>query len=167
MATAEPAVVTVEIADHPQVRALFHGVADALDLFARLSDAERDALPQDARAAIKALTGTCEAVGGRTVSDLTPYGSVIIEWAPPRGEKRPMVGWDTAVYDAATGEMLPGVMHMRLIDVDPSRQLTADLIALADEAGNMAAEPHLRNGDVITGVFRVDISEMRIRQQKP
>ena len=104
---------------------------------------------------------------GSAVTDLTPRGSIIIEWAPPRTGGRPMPGWDTKVYDTATGDEIgSSVLRIRLIDVDASKVLTADLTMLADADGNPAAKPHVRGGDVITGVFRFNVSEMRVAQPK-
>lgn len=95
--------------------------------------------------------------------DLTAHGSVIIEWPAPRGEGRPMPGWDVAVYDAASGRQMLNVMRATLVSAEPENLVTADLTMLADEDGNPAAEPHLRDGHVITGVFRFLIAEMRVR----
>jgi hypothetical protein len=162
------AVVEVRIADHGKVRALCDGAAVALGRFADLSDEERAALPLPACDGIEALAAACAAALGEDapppLRDLRPYGSIIIEWAPPRGAGRPMPGWDTKVYDTATGDEIgSSVLRIRLIDVDASKALTADLTMFADEDGRLATEPHVRDGDVITGVFRFNVSEMRVR----
>lgn len=99
------------------------------------------------------------------LTDLTPRGSIIIEWAPPRANGGPMPGWDTKVYDAATGDEIgSSVMRIRMVDVDASKVLTADLTMLADEDGNPAAKPHVRDGEVITGLFRFGVAGMRVRE---
>jgi hypothetical protein len=162
------AVVEVRIADHEKVQALFDGAAAALSRFADLGDEDKATLPQPAVEGIEALAAACAAVLGEDapppLRDLTPCGSVIIEWAPPRGAGRLMPGWDTKVYDTVSGDEIgSSVLRIRLIDVDASRVLTADLTMLADEDGNRAAGPHVRDGDVITDVFRFFVSEMRVR----
>lgn len=55
-------VITVDVGP---VRSLYAGVADALDLFGKLSEAERAALPQAAQDGIEALRHACEAGLGK------------------------------------------------------------------------------------------------------
>jgi hypothetical protein len=98
------------------------------------------------------------------VSDLAPYMSVIIEWPPPLGQMRPMPAWGIRIFDTVTGEPLEMVQRMQLLTADAEKPVTADLVALVDGDGNLSARPCLRDGEVLTGVFRVDVSEMRVRQ---
>jgi hypothetical protein len=102
-------------------------------------------------------------VRDRETADLTPRAPVIIEWPAPRGDGGPMPGWDVAIYDAATGAQMLNVMRAVLVSAEPSDVVTADLTMLADRDGNPSAEPRLRYGKVITGVFRHYVAEMRVR----
>lgn len=162
MATT-PDVIEVAMADFEEVRALFDGTADALKRFAALTEDEKAALPAAAQAGIDSLGAACQGILAKP-RDLTPYGSVIIEWGPPRGEKRPMQGCMTSIYDTATGDPILTVSHIRIVEADANQFITADLTMFADEDGNISAEPHVRDGEIITGVFRFDVSEMRVRQ---
>lgn len=158
----EAAAVTLKIADEPQVRAILDGAAVALRHFGYLSAGEREALPEAARAGITALRDACAAGNAAPPRDLTPYSSIIIEWTAPHDDGRPMRGCLTCVYDAATGEQMLNVSRIRMIDVDTSSFITADLTMFAGEDGSPAAVPHVRDGEIITGTFRFGVSGMRV-----
>lgn len=156
--------IEVTMADFKEVRALFDGTADALKQFAALTEDEKAALPAAAQAGIDSLAAACQGILAQP-RDLTPYGSVIIEWGPPRGEGRAMPGWDTSIYDTATGDQILTVSHIRIVEADANRFITADLTMFADESGNPSATPHQRDGETIAGVFRFNVSEMRVRPE--
>lgn len=159
-------VITVSVTDHEKVRSLFSGTARALEEFAALSETEKAALPAAARAGIDALADACRDIV-QPVRDLAPYGSVILEWAPPRTGGRPMPGCLTSVYDTATGEQIFTVTRIRLIDVDANDLITADLTMYADEEGNPVAKPAWREDGPIMATFRFNVSEMRVREPLP
>jgi hypothetical protein len=114
------------------------------------------------------------------------YGRVIIEW-PARRECDPhsLRGWGCAIYDAATGKMIPTVMNLKVpgavVLADAQHVITADLTLLADPDGNPLLElerhpdPQGRpghigseviyagdDGEVLTGTFSFEVAEMRI-----
>lgn len=154
-------VIEVKVADGE----FLEGVASALEQFGKLAEDDLAAMPQAARDGIETLANAARTMNLRKPRNLAPHGSVIIEWAPPRGEGRPMPGWDTAIYDTATGELLPMVTGARIVHVDPQRPVTVDLTMLADEDGNPSARPHLKDGEIIHATFRFNVSEMRVRQE--
>jgi len=87
-------------------------------------------------------------------------GDIIIEWGPARPGGIP--GWQTAIYDAATGQLLPGVMTLTATADDV---VTAELRMLADADGKpFAADALVIPDDISTAVFRYRVAEMRVRQ---
>jgi hypothetical protein len=63
-----------------------------------------------------------------------------------------------------SGEQLLNVTDIRLVHADAAHFVTADLVMLADEDGNPSAKPQTRDGEIILGAFRVNVSEMRVKQ---
>ena len=153
--------VEVRVTDSEPFEAFVNGVACAAGSFAKLTDGERAALPAAAQEGIGALIALAEGRAPEAARDLTPRGSVIIEWAPPHASRLP--GCLTSVYDTATGEQFFTVLRVRLIDAVADDFVTADLTMLADDSGEPSAMVYERDGEVITGVFRFYVSEMRVR----
>src|SRR5580700_2597277 len=103
---ADVQVIELRLADHEQVESLIHGVSHSVALLASLTGDERAALPVTAQAAIDALFAACRGLGAEPPQNLEPRGSVILEWAPARGDARAMPGWQTAVFDAISGQQI-------------------------------------------------------------
>lgn len=91
---------------------------------------------------------------------------VIIEW-PPQGRSGALLGCLVSVFDAVTGTQIMTVTRFdAVLHADAERVITVDLVMFADEDGNPILDglPHKRGGEVITGVFRAMVAEMRVRE---
>ena len=98
---------------------------------------------------------------GTVVSD--PMGVIIIEWPAPTGH--PLPGWGLAIFDAATGAQIKTCVDIHL-HCDAVGVITADLRLFADAGGKpiFDGEPvDDGGGEVRTGVFLFDVTEMRVR----
>jgi hypothetical protein len=91
-------------------------------------------------------------------------GYVIIEWPPPRAGLAPMAGWGISVFDAADGTQITTATRIE-ITADASNLVTAVLTMFADEDGNplTTGPPRACDGEIMTGIFRYYVAEMRTR----
>ena len=165
------AVLGVRLADGEPFSFLVKGAAEAAGMFAALTEAERDALPDAALYGIARLNGAiAEFTGERTpqpVPEDEPvrYG-LVIEWPasapglPPRIHPR-MV----SVYELGRDgerQVLPVRMTLRL---SPDEIVTADVELLAGEDGEpvgLREMPALRDGEVATVALRYEVAAMRV-----
>ena len=158
---AKSAVVEVKVADHETVRALIAAISGAAETWTPEQVAEFQRLYDETLA---------DGAGRHKIVSLPPDPvvtgrSIIIEWGHPRSGMMP--GWDTAIYDAATGEQIMTASRIRVVDADAESLITADLTLFADEDGSpvYGGKPHVRDGEIITGVFRFDVAGMRVAGQ--
>lgn len=160
-------VVEIKLADSEPVQSLLSNVAASVSLLAGLSDEERAALPERVRAGIDALFSAAEGLDCQPPRNSVMYGTVILEWPKAAGDGRIMPGWRTSVFDALTGEPITTASKVRIVDVDASYGVTADLTLLADPDGRPVTGGSTvypgEDGKIRTGVFRYFVSEMRIR----
>jgi hypothetical protein len=165
------AVVQLKIADREPFRSFIVGVGSALELFA---GADESALPEGVRAGIEELRSAAQIMAGSLPPREEPKagcrGAVIIEWpAPPQHGVGGIVGQMVAVYDAFTGDEpapKPIATVSRIgLHVSMDEMVTAYVTLFADEDGNpvLDGEPHVRDGEILTGTFRFLVAEMRVR----
>lgn len=165
--------MTLKLPEWEPLRSLVKGIAEAAGMFASLDPDQLDSLPDAALLGIARLRGTVAEFTGAEASpvpvrDFTADWPVVIEWAPPADAHCALLGCLTSVSDALTGEQITTVTGAQIIvDVDAAGLVTADLTMFADEDGNPlpAGLPLLRGGQELTGVFRVYVSEMRVRAE--
>lgn len=167
-----PHVVNLHIADHEPVRSLITGITAAWDHFGPLTAAELGGLPEPVQAGIAGLRA---ALGSFTGDSLPPplpedqpcRGPAAIEWAAPAGGyPAPLCGRLTAFYETGPRHRLIPVTALT-IQVRPDSVITADVTAFAGEDGEplgLAGLPVIRDGAYVTGVFRYEVTEMRIRR---
>jgi hypothetical protein len=102
------------------------------------------------------------------------HGRIIIEWTAPRANGSSLPGWGISVYDADTGGQVCTITHLTVVHASAEGFVTADLTQLADADGRplkpgpgRAAKIVLdaQTGELVTAVFRYEVTEMRVAAQ--
>ena len=161
---AEAVPVEIAVSGLEPVRFLFKGATEAAGMFATLTEAEQDALPDAALFGIARLRG---AIAEFTDEAPAYRGTVILEWPPPGPSPyAAMLGRQVQVIDAVAGKPITTCSAVN-IRASAVGQVAADLILFADEDGNplLEGQPVVKDGEILNGVFPFYIAEMRVRSE--
>lgn len=167
------AVVELRFADEEPVRLLLKGISETAGMFAALTDAERDGLPDAALLGIARLRGAiAEFTGEEPPQNLHEgeplrYGLVIELPAPRTSPPLPIVFAEVLLHEIGppgAERPLPGVTGLTL-RLSPDECMTADVESLVGEDGEplaASAEPVERDGGFATAVFRYAVAAARV-----
>jgi hypothetical protein len=166
--------MNVRLADEEPFRFLVKGAAEAAEMFAALTDEERDALPDAAlsgiarlREAIAEFTGEVPLPEPREDEPLR-YG-LVIEWPGPPATGPARISPNlVSVFEAdALGaeRQLPGVTRLTL-RLSPDEPVSADVETILGEDGEpirLKGEPAWKDDRLARGVFCYEVAAVRVR----
>jgi hypothetical protein len=92
-------------------------------------------------------------------------GTIVITWPQPRGGS--LHGWSVTMTDPATGQFINTVTALTVVLHAGAESIVwAECEMFADRAGNPlldgAPVPGPEHGEVLTGIFRFLVTEMRV-----